>query len=126
MPYARRLAGVGPELTRPARQRLKWLDHYRTHGENAARTCRYFGISRQTFYRWYRRYNPLDRTSLETRSHRPRRRRQPTSGPELVQHVLELRRQYPRWGKDKLGVVLRAVPPQRPGGARGERVRGRL
>ena len=48
-----------------AKQRLKWMDYYRDHGENAALTCRYFGISRQTFYRWKRRYNPRDLTSLE-------------------------------------------------------------
>jgi Helix-turn-helix domain len=32
---------------------------------NVARTCRHFGISRQTFYRWQRRYGPFDLTSLE-------------------------------------------------------------
>ena len=38
------------EISRLAKQRLKWMDHYAAHG-NAALTCRYFGISRQTFYR---------------------------------------------------------------------------
>ena len=70
-------------------------------------TCRYFGISRQTFYRWKRRYNPRDLTSLEERSHRPRRLRQPTWSRELALAVLHLREQYPRWGKDKLAVLLR-------------------
>ena len=41
-----------------AKQRLKWLDYYQAHGENASLTCRYFGISRQTFYRWKRRLSP--------------------------------------------------------------------
>jgi hypothetical protein len=36
------------EISRLAKQRLKWMDHYAAHG-NAALTCRYFGISRQTF-----------------------------------------------------------------------------
>ena len=31
-----------------ARQRLKWMDYYEARGRNAALTCRYFGISRQT------------------------------------------------------------------------------
>ena len=35
------------EISRLAKQRLKWMDHYAAHG-NAALTCRYFGISRQT------------------------------------------------------------------------------
>ena len=81
------------------------MDHYAAH-QNAALICRYFGISRQTFYRWKRRYNSRDLTSLEDRSHRPRRRRQPTWSRELALAVLHLREQYPRWGKDKLAVLL--------------------
>ena len=50
------------------------MDFYRKT-ENVALTCRHFGISRQTFYRWLRRYQPLDLTSLEERSHCPHRRR---------------------------------------------------
>ena len=92
-------------ISGPAKARLKWMDHYAAH-QNAALTCRYFGISRQTFYRWKRRYNSRDLTSLEDRSHRPRRRRQPTWSRELALAVLHLREQYPRWGKDKLAVLL--------------------
>lgn len=100
-----RLAKV-PVLSRMAKQRLKWLDYYQAHGENAALTCRYHGISRQTFYRWKRRYNPRDLTTLEERSHRPHQVRQPTWSGELAEAVLKLREQYPRWGKDKLAVLL--------------------
>jgi transposase-like protein len=53
------------------------MDFYR-RGRNVARTCRHFGISRQTFYRWQRRYDPYDLTTLEERSHCPHQRRQPT------------------------------------------------
>jgi putative transposase len=104
-PGALRLARVR-ELSREARQRLKWMDHYKAQG-NAALTCRYFGISRQTFYRWKGRYNPRELTSLEVRSRRPKRLRQPTWSRELALAVLHLREQYPRWGKDKLAVLLR-------------------
>jgi transposase InsO family protein len=96
-----------PELSKQARQRLKWLDYYREHGGNARLTCRHFDIPPQTFYRWKRRYNPKDLTSLEGRSHRPKRVRQPTWSSELVEAVLLLREQYPRWGKDKLVVMVR-------------------
>lgn len=82
------------------------MDYYEAHGRNAALTCRHFGISRQTFYRWKQRYNPRNLTTLESRSHRPRRLRQPTWGPDLAQAVFNLREQYPRWGKDKLVVLL--------------------
>jgi len=44
--------------------------------------------------------------SLESRSHRPGRVRQPTCSVELVEAVLKLREQYPRWGKGKLIILL--------------------
>jgi len=103
---SRSLERAAIDVSQKARQRLRWFDYYRAHGNHAALTCRYFGISRQTFYRWQRRYDPEDLKSLEDGSHRPHRRRQPTWTPLLVERVLALRRQYPRWGKDKLVVLL--------------------
>ena len=44
---------------------------------------------------------------MEERSHLPRRLRRPTCSRELELSVLHLREQYPRWGKDKLVVLLR-------------------
>ena len=96
------------ELSRDASKRLKWFDHYYSHGHNARLTCRYFGISPQTFYRWKRRYDSRRLDSLEDRSHKPKRLRQPTWSPELAQEVLRLREAYPRWGKDKLSELLHA------------------
>lgn len=101
-----RLATIGVELSRAAHVRLEWMDFYRKT-ENVALTCRHFGISRQTFYRWRKRYEPLDLTTLEERSHCPWRRRQPTWSFSLERKVLTLRLQFPRWGKDKLAVFLR-------------------
>jgi len=106
IPGARRLASI-PDLSKGARQRLKWFDYYNSHGNNARLTCRHFDISPQTFYRWKRRYNPRHLESLEDRSHRPRHVRQPIYSVELVEAVRELREEYPRWGKDKLVVLLR-------------------
>ncbi len=37
------------------RRKLKVLRHVETHG-NVAKSCRYFGIARQTFYDWKARY----------------------------------------------------------------------
>ena len=44
---------------------------------------------------------------MEDRSHRPRRVRRLTWGKELARAVLEMREERPRWGKDKLAVLLR-------------------
>jgi transposase InsO family protein len=107
LPEARQLASLGKKLSKAAQPRLQWMLFYHFNGRNAARTCRHFGISRQTFYRWKRRFDRHELTTLEERSHRPLKVRQPTWTRQLAQRVLSLRKQYPRWGKDKLVVLLR-------------------
>lgn len=88
--------------------RLKVLDWHRAHGGNVSLTARHFGHARTTIERWLTRYNPTNLRTLEDRSRAPRRRRQPTWRPELVLRVRRLREAFPRWGKDKLVVLLRA------------------
>ena len=105
-PRSRYLERGAAELSREAQKRLCWFDYYRAHERNASRTCRYFGISRQTFYRWKRRYDPQNLRALEEGSHRPHRRRRPTWTAEQAERVRRLRERYPRWGKDKLAVLL--------------------
>ena len=105
-PGTLKLARTSGDISKAALRRLKWLDYYYSHQQNARLTCRHFDISPQTFYRWKRRYHPGNLKTLESRSHRPKRLRQPTASPELVQAVLKLREQYPCWGKDKLVVLL--------------------
>jgi len=112
-PGSGRLARTGVELSREARVRLAWMDFYR-HCRNVAHSCRHFNISRQTFYRGQRRYDPYDLATLEERSHCPRRRRQPTWSFPLEEKVLTLRLQFPRWGKDRLAVLLDRACLQRP------------
>jgi transposase InsO family protein len=94
-----------PVLSREAKQRLKILDYARTH--SVAATCRHFGIARSTYYRWQRRYDPQHLSFLENRSSAPRRLRRPTWAPEHAAAVRQARERYPRWGKDKLAVVLK-------------------
>ena len=105
-PRSARLATIGVELSRAALIRLSWMDYYRKT-KNVALTCRHFGISRQTFYRWLKRYEPMDLTTLEAGSHCPHHRRRPTWTFPLSEKVLTLRLRFPRWGKDKLAVLLR-------------------
>ena len=107
VPRANRLARSGADISKEAQRRLKWFDYYFSHGENARLTCRHFDISPQTFYRWKRRYDPGYLQSLEDRSRRPKRVRRPQTPPELVEAVLKMREQYPRWGKEKIAVLLK-------------------
>jgi putative transposase len=86
--------------------RLRWMDYYAQYG-NARLTCRHFDISPQTFYRWKRRFDPYDLTTLEDESRRPDHVRIPRIPAAVVERVLTLRQKYPRWGKDKLVVLLK-------------------
>ena len=43
-------------LSKSAKQRLKWVDYYHAHGNNARLTCRHFGIAYQTFYHYYNQF----------------------------------------------------------------------
>lgn len=95
------------DISHEANTRLKWFDYYERMGRNARKTCRYFGISPDTFYRWKKRYRPDNLKTLEERSRRPRRVRHPTWATETAQAVLVLREEYPRWGKEKLVVLLK-------------------
>ncbi|WP_434095387.1 helix-turn-helix domain-containing protein, partial [Streptomyces lanatus] len=44
------------ELSRRARHRLAVLRHVEEVSGSVAATCRYYGISRQCYYIWLRRY----------------------------------------------------------------------
>jgi transposase InsO family protein len=97
---------VPPELSQKEFDRLRALTIYREAGD-AKLVCQAFGISRATLYRWLKRFDPKDLTSLKEESRRPRRVRRPLWPSELVGAVKELREEYPRWGKDKLAVLVR-------------------
>ena len=98
---------AAPDLSRDARQRLAMLDWHRAHGGNVSRTARHFGYSRPTVYRWLARFERDRLESLEDRGSAPRRRRRPTWTLEQLAAVKAVRLAYPRWGKDKLVVLLR-------------------
>jgi putative transposase len=105
MPQGAERVPPAPALSREAKQRLKVLDYARTH--SVAATCRHFGIARSTYYRWQHRYDPQALSLLENRPSSPRRRRRPTWTAAQAEAVRAARDAHPRWGKDKLAVVLR-------------------
>ena len=71
---------------------------------NIAQLCRDFGISRNNGYKWIRRFKAEGQEGLQDRSRRPRQTCE-TSG-EVVLRLIELRRQYPKWGPKKLHALL--------------------
>jgi putative transposase len=97
---------VPPELNQKEFDRLRVLRIY-GETEDVKLVCQTFGISRATLYRWLKRFDPKELTSLREQSRRPWRVRKPSWSRELVRVVRELREEYPRWGKDKLVLLVR-------------------
>ena len=94
-----------PELTQKEQDRLRAITIY-NKTRDVSLVCKTYGISRATFYRWLKRYDPNDLRSLRNKSTRPKRLRKPMWTYELIVQVRDLRRQYPRWGKEKLSILL--------------------
>jgi putative transposase len=98
---------AAPDLSRDARRRLSMLDWHRSHGGNVSLTARHYGVGRSTVYRWLGRYDRFHLETLEDRGSAPHRRRRPTWTLAQLQAVRSIRERYPRWGKDKLRILLR-------------------
>ena len=106
IPGATSLARLSVRLSKQARQRIRWCDYYH-RCQNISRTCRYYGISRKTFYKWKRRYLKYHLPSLENNSRRPKHSRQSKIPWQQVLVVKKLRTQYPYYSKYKLSVILK-------------------
>lgn len=81
------------ERQRQVKFRLSILNHYFSESSNASMTCRYYGISRKTFYKWLQRYNKFGETGLSDRSKKPNNSPRETL-KEVVGKVLYLRQNY--------------------------------
>jgi len=98
-----------PRLSKEAERRLSWMDWYEGHGRNARKTCRYFGISPDTFYHWKRAFKPRDLTSLEDdkETRRPHRVREMTTSKEVIDKIVEIRRKDMEKSKYEIQEELR-------------------
>ncbi len=97
------------ELTVKARYRLQTLTAWqalREAGLRADQACQKLGVARSTVYRWEKRMRERNLRGLEEDSRRPKRLRTVSWDTNLIEAVMELREHYPRWGKDKLCVLL--------------------
>jgi transposase InsO family protein len=90
---------------RQVRRRLAILQHAEEVTGNVAMTCRYYGITRQSFYVWKRRYDELGEEGLKDRSRRPKT--SPRATPvDIVGKILYLRQHY-HFGPAKIAMYLR-------------------
>ena len=96
-------------LSKDAQKRLLWFDYYFSHNKNASLTCRYFGISRDTFYLWKKRFNPRYLQSLEfdTKTRRPKKVREMTTLQATQQRIYAIRKDDPEKSKYEIQAELR-------------------
>src|SRR5215471_3581542 len=81
------------EQARQVAWRLRIFQHASEQHRRVAHTCRHFGISRKTFYKWKKRFESHGAAGLCDRSARPLG--SPTAfGPDIVSKVLYLRQNY--------------------------------
>ena len=90
---------------RQVKRRLAILRHAEEVTGNVAMTCRYYGITRQSFYIWKRRYEELGIEGLVDRSRRPKVSPNVTSA-EVVGKILYLRQRY-HFGPAKISMYLK-------------------
>jgi transposase len=93
------------ELGRNAARRLAIIRHAREVTGNVAMTCRYYGISRQVFYTWLRRYDTEGVAGLRDRSKRPAHSPHETNS-EVVGKIVYLRTNY-HFGPAKIAMYLK-------------------
>jgi transposase len=81
------------------------LRHVEEISGNVAATCRYYGVSRNCYYKWLRRYEPEGLEELKDRSSRPHFSPRATS-VEVVEKIVWLRKHY-HFGPAKIAMYLR-------------------
>jgi transposase len=91
-------------LDRQQKRRLAVLRHAEEVTGNVAATCRYYGITRQTFYTWHKRYDVDGMDGLKDRSHRPKNSPNATH-TEVVGKFIYLRQNY-HFGPEKIAMYL--------------------
>jgi transposase len=60
------------QIIRLQKWRLRIIKHSLEVSHNVAATCRHYGVCRESYYRWYRRYLEFGEEGLKDRSRRPK------------------------------------------------------
>ena len=89
-----------------AQERLRIIGFYDRYGEKATKEA--FGVDRKLIYIWRKRIKGCeDRlTALIPNSTKPHRARRMLTDTRIIDFIKEMRKQYPRMGKEKLKLLL--------------------
>jgi IS30 family transposase len=93
---------AGSNLSAPRELRARWYLKVEKYGKTIQDVCDIFGISRKTYYKWYRRDHPVGKTGKPPRKQHPH--------IKLMYHlqavVVEAKQKY-NYGPKKMSVWLR-------------------
>lgn len=97
-------------LSRDAKQRLKWMEHFKKY-RSARLTCRHFGISPDTFYLWQKRFDPNNLLTLEDnkKTRKPRKLRASKHLAVSLETVRKLKEVNPKLGKVRIAKILKEM-----------------
>ena len=87
-------------------QKLEFVERAVKPRARISALCREYGVSRETGYKWLKRFKRDGAEGLEEKSRRPHASPLATA-EDVVAAILELREKYPRRGPKKLVVLLR-------------------
>jgi len=93
-------------------QRRAFIAAHQGGTESLAELCRQYEISRQTGYKWLKRFEQQGETGLGDLSRAPHEQARQTA-EEVVEEILGLRRNHPRWGPRKLKAYLERKAPEK-------------
>ncbi len=91
-------------LSKTAKNRIKWFDYCKKR-DNVSKTCRHFGISRQCFYKWNKRYDPKNFWTLEDKPTAPIHKRQREITGEQEMRIVNLRKTHIKYSKIKIAKI---------------------
>lgn len=100
------------KLSKAAKNRLEWIIYYETRAiKNASLTCRHYGLSRKTLYKWLNRFEDTNLRTLEDQDRAPKHTRQKEYTPLQYERVVKLRKEHIRYGKIKLLTIYQSLYP---------------
>jgi transposase InsO family protein len=92
-------------------QRIAMFEDYDTGAFSVSELCRDYGVSRETFYEWFRRRGAGEAEWFLERSHAPLSCPHRTSEAVLAA-VIAVKRRFPRFGPKKVRAWLERTEPQ--------------
>jgi putative transposase len=92
-------------------ERMRFVMAVEKHEEAFAATCRRFGVSRKTGYKWLARFEGAGVEGLLDRSRAPQHHPQAIAEP-IAARCLAARREHPTWGPLKVRAFLKRRAPR--------------